>query len=140
MPTSWARPLRLSRVLGYERTLEGVTAKKIARREASAAGDLKLQHLEAPFPAIYRKTPVLGLYTSDLGRPSTRVQQSGAPNLDRPFDIGMERPRPNVGSESPHLVVDLSCLAPPTDDPVLTGDLRSISSMKAILFGKGQVI
>src|SRR5215211_720586 len=89
---------------------------------------------------MHRDTLVLGLYASDLGRRSSRVHYRGTPDFDRPFDFGMERPRPYVGGQGPDLIVNLSNLLPPPYDPVLIGDLSSISSMRAILFSKVYVI
>src|SRR5215211_3730106 len=140
MPTSCARPKRLSCVLGYEHALEGVPEKEFARRKASTAGYLELQHLEASGTAIHRDTPVLGPYSSDLGEYGHLVQNRGTPDLDRSVDVGMERPRPYVGGQGPDLVVNLPNSSSPPYDLVFIRNFRSISSIKAVLFGKVQSI
>src|SRR5215211_2151093 len=118
MPTSRGRRKRLSCVLGYERAFEGVTEKEITRRKTSTARHLELQHLEASSTAMHRNTSVLGLYSSDLGRYGNLVQNCGTPDLDRPVDVGMERPRPYVGGQGPDLVVNLPNFCPPSNDPI----------------------
>ena len=138
MPTSCARRKRLSCVLGYERTFEGVAEKEITRRKTPATRYLELQHLEASCTAIHRDTPVLRLYSSDLGRDGDLVQNRGTPDLDRPIDVGMECLRPYVGGEGPDLVVNLPDFSSPSYDPIFIRNLRSISSIRAVLFDKGQ--
>ena len=89
---------------------------------------------------MHRNTPILGLHASDIRREGSCVEDGGAPDLDRPVDVGMESPRPYVGGEGPDLVVNLSNLPCPPYDPVLIRNLRSISSMTAVLVDERQGI
>src|SRR5215212_1546489 len=123
-----------------KRTFEGVTEKEITRRESSAARHLKFQYLEASFPAIHRDTPASGVYVSCFRRYDCSVEYPGTPDLDRPLDIGMERPRPYVRGQGPYQVMHLTNLPTPPYDPVLIRNLRSISSMTIVLVDKDQGI
>ncbi len=123
-----------------ERTFERVTKQEITRREPPATGYLELQHLEATFPTIHRDTPVFDGDGSRLGRHGRTVEHRGTPDLDRSLDVGVERPRPNVGSQGPYLVVHLANPLSPPYDPVPIRKFRSVSSMTTVLIDKGQSI
>src|SRR5829696_5136821 len=123
-----------------KRTFERVAEQEITRRESSATRYLELQHLEATFPTIHCDTPVFGVYVSCLGRYGSTVEYRGTPDLDRPLDIGMERPRPYVRGQGPYQVMHLTNLPSPLYDPFLMRNLRCISSMTTVLVDKGHGI
>src|SRR5215213_4743969 len=123
-----------------KRTFEGVPEKEFTRPEAPARWQLDLQHLETSFPAIHRNSSVPGFYTSSFGGPGHPVRYCGAPDLDRPLDLRMERPCPYVGGKGPDQVVHLSNLPSPPYDLILIRNLRSISSMRTVLLDEGQGI
>ena len=91
-----------------------------------------------PFPQYTAIRPFSTVYVSCLGSHGCSVEYRGTPDLDRPIDVGMERPRPYVRGQGPYLIMHLPNLLSPPYDLVLIRNLRSISSITTVLVDKGQ--
>src|SRR5829696_8447772 len=119
-----------------ERAPQGIATQVILRRQPLRSRHLELQHLEDPGAAPDEQPAVFRSNTACLEGAFFFLRCSGAPDFNRPSDLGVVGPCPNVGGQSPDQIRNFTRLSIPADQQIHFRKFRRISCMKTVLLGE----